>query len=363
MERTFMSSSPNRSYHPEGTSPSLPRLPRRLDSYPPSPIWELPENFDWGAEGIFSAERFGLFSTTSFKRDSFPAVPQSNIPNMPPLKPLAPEHSTEKQRKRRKRKAPQKSESQERAEEEKTALRAEKNRRFAKESRERKKEYIKSLEEQVNLQKQPAQVKQLKEEVEYYKKKLSAYEWIEKQKDVSMSELYKMFSNYREKLASVELFEESEVDMHNISAKYMRESEERRKAIMELSRTFVSIVAPITHKYLLWSAEKDLGHHGTSSIASGTGAVSKGVLQSSVRSTQESKRFFASCARQVRSLIKDFITCQRGIQEMIMKIDWHIYQFCLPLANTQRIISFVQKLDRVSFHISYSLVEGSSGVE
>ena len=65
--------------------------------------------------------------------------------------------------------------------EDKKAMRAEKNRQFAKESRERRRKYVQNLEQEVN---------QLKEEIESYKIRLKKYELIEKFKTPIGFELY-----------------------------------------------------------------------------------------------------------------------------------------------------------------------------
>ncbi len=223
-------------------SPRLPKLQAIIDSCPPSPRADLhmepgfamplpPPEPDFTVPDPFFNEKLSLFFTPvngSKKTYDENEDAKSATEAMQDL-------SLGKAKAKLERKGANKDKAvlahDDKKEEEKKAIRAEKNRRFAKESRDRKRRYVQELE---------AEVKDLRKQVEFYKSRLSKYELIEKQRNMFGYELYATISGvYKEMYEKHQSVTDTALFVKALEKKFDQCVEERRKALEQLARTMV----------------------------------------------------------------------------------------------------------------------------
>ena len=335
MERIIVTSFGQPPQNLEEHHPIITKLPRGTDSCPPSPMWEIGDSgelVDAAPETSANKNAVLLNGSIITKRDLAPSSPPASS------------QQNAKSRRKCKRKLP-KSELEELTDRKKQVTRAEKNRRFAKESRDRRKEYIKQLEDEV---------KGLKDEVAQYKEKLTKYENADKKWEEYGTMHKREMDSLKEKTS---LKEKASLALpHNIPAmetlamKHNMGTEERCKAITELSKTLVTIVNPIPQRYIMWSAENNSGCFDASyvhALAQANGATVEQLKECADSHVEGSRDFFAACAVQFRALIRDFINCQQGIQDMIRKVDEYIAKCCIPITNPQSLQFFLKTLEGV----------------
>eukprot|EP01022_Parablepharisma_sp_SALTPOND_P017959 TRINITY_DN2923_c1_g1_i1.p1 TRINITY_DN2923_c1_g1~~TRINITY_DN2923_c1_g1_i1.p1 ORF type:complete len:424 (+),score=43.84 TRINITY_DN2923_c1_g1_i1:121-1392(+) len=315
----------------------LLKAPNWLDSTPPSPGYShnLPENFSYSAiEPEFPLlsplENDPLSSDISIKNDYFEKADSSSTSIVTEkMKELALGKSKSKAHRKAKQKLPQ-------SEEEKHAKRAEDNRRAAKESRERKKMYVESLE---------YEVKQLRAQVEYYKARLANYELIEKQRNLFGYEVYATLAN-----TSKEIHEENKeltdpkAFTDTLAKTFDKFIEERRKALEQLARTMVEIVTPLPWRFFFWASENNLDLLDHCKLVQATNSLipteSAKLLVETFKNSfgdkkkyNETKVFFTSSGVRIRSLVRQLVECQRNIQLELKRVGKHIYDNYMPNAT------------------------------
>eukprot|EP00826_Nyctotherus_ovalis_P006594 TRINITY_DN1157_c0_g1_i6.p1 TRINITY_DN1157_c0_g1~~TRINITY_DN1157_c0_g1_i6.p1 ORF type:complete len:384 (-),score=93.32 TRINITY_DN1157_c0_g1_i6:72-1223(-) len=135
-------------------------------------------------------------------------------------------------------------------EEDKKQTRAERNRRYAKESRERKKKYIGALEDEI---------RRLKYEIEIYKAKLKPYEVIEKCKasfkGCMLNVLSKTYKEMREKDRPIS---DTKIFMQNLNNSMKSLMEDQKTALMSLGKILVDIVMPSPIRVSIWISENNI---------------------------------------------------------------------------------------------------------
>eukprot|EP00826_Nyctotherus_ovalis_P056662 TRINITY_DN7694_c0_g1_i4.p1 TRINITY_DN7694_c0_g1~~TRINITY_DN7694_c0_g1_i4.p1 ORF type:complete len:338 (+),score=56.75 TRINITY_DN7694_c0_g1_i4:140-1153(+) len=135
---------------------------------------------------------------------------------------------------------------------------AERNKRYAKESRERKKKYVEGLEQQVVL---------LRQEVEFYQAKLRNYETIEKFKNTLGYEFYealnKAYAYMREAnqpLTNEQLFKD------NLCKAFGQVLEEQTKALRTIGKMIMDVSLPAHVRILFWMTEKSVNKMEVSEV-------------------------------------------------------------------------------------------------
>eukprot|EP00826_Nyctotherus_ovalis_P041500 TRINITY_DN4186_c0_g1_i7.p1 TRINITY_DN4186_c0_g1~~TRINITY_DN4186_c0_g1_i7.p1 ORF type:complete len:368 (+),score=127.62 TRINITY_DN4186_c0_g1_i7:106-1209(+) len=153
-------------------------------------------------------------------------------------------------RARQRKSAARAEKEEEEASEDAALTRAERNKKYAKASRERKRRYVESLE---------LQVVSLRHEVEFYKARLKSYEMIEKFKSTLGYEYYEMLGKAHacmreanQPLTNEKLFREK---LHNAFDQTVKEQANALKAIGDM---IVDVALPAHMKVLFWMAEKNL---------------------------------------------------------------------------------------------------------
>eukprot|EP00826_Nyctotherus_ovalis_P025312 TRINITY_DN1960_c0_g1_i5.p1 TRINITY_DN1960_c0_g1~~TRINITY_DN1960_c0_g1_i5.p1 ORF type:complete len:367 (+),score=96.77 TRINITY_DN1960_c0_g1_i5:154-1254(+) len=134
-------------------------------------------------------------------------------------------------------------------EDEKKAMRAEKNRKFAKESRDRKRKYIERLE---------VELESVKSELAMYKARFSRYERIEKQRNSSSCELYDWLSYSYKEMESTEEHKDSTQLASSLKKIIESSIEERCKAVEDFTKIMLELAMPLVMRmYKMPSPDKD----------------------------------------------------------------------------------------------------------
>ena len=229
---------------------SLWQLSNRRDSCPPTP-----HNNEDSSSGIDFSEIFGpnqqpqiisCFAPKEKKVQDQTANKEKVTVNN---KEVAPATGKIKQKIQRKCNTPSKTEKRYSAEEKK-AIRAEKNRQFAKQSRDRKRKYVQDLELQVD---------ELKKTVEYYKEKLRKYESVEKANNTIGYELYDYVAKVHKIMQeNNQPFTDEEFFRENLKNIFIQNLEERKATLKMLVKEIVEVSIPFSIRLSLWCA--DQGH-------------------------------------------------------------------------------------------------------
>ncbi len=125
--------------------------------------------------------------------------------------------------------------------------RAERNRQFARDSRERKRRYVLGLE---------LEVSSLRRELEVYRQRLSRYETIEKQREIAEAETQVVVHS-----AAAEMLRTGENPsefVRLVGQQLDRMMEERRKAMEQLARITLEVSVPLSLRLFLWEAENKI---------------------------------------------------------------------------------------------------------
>jgi len=335
----------------------LPKLSVRPDSCPPSPA--LDYNFQSDAQFLGNmeieqpelpnAEKFDLFHDLNSSTSKIPAsnyevkkngevTPKINVTEY-------------KAQRGRPRKINTRNDAlpPERIKE----IRAEKNRKFAKESRDRKRKYIEDLKNEIE---------KLKTEVEYYKIRLSKYELIDKKRISFMDEfretVFAIYNEMREKqldMTSKDMF------MKMLEKSFDKEIEERKKALEQLARTMVEVIMLPTTRISLWINETHMNVFDPENIVEimkpelnlDQAKVFSDYMKSMYPNEKEQKditSFFLDSGNRVRSLVKQILECVRKAQIEIQKVGFYRKKEVLR----KRAINLVEasKLLSVSYNIS-----------
>ncbi len=201
------------------------------------------------------------------------------------------------------------------------AVRAEKNRRFARESRERKRRHLRSVE---------AEVVSLRAELSQYKERFSRYELIEQQRVLSATHKHGLISSTFEEIArtGADLSQFSRIMVQ----KTQQIMEERRKALSQLFGLVLQLAVPMSLRLCFWAAENNLDTLSPQSICKRMGyGLSEEKMQTLTEclnalrrgSPEEERKHMertATISRNIREHVKRMVECQRGTEREIMKM-------------------------------------------
>jgi hypothetical protein len=136
-------------------------------------------------------------------------------------------------------------------EEGKKAMRAEKNRLFARQSRERKKRYIEELK---------AELERTKNELSFYKAKFSKYEIIEQQRNSNLCEIYNWIGYIHREAQNVAESEKNNTLFVKLMSKAIEEGiKQRCKAVENITKIMLELAMPSTIRlYRVPSPGKEL---------------------------------------------------------------------------------------------------------
>ncbi len=201
------------------------------------------------------------------------------------------------------------------------AARAEKNRKFARESRERKRCYVQELEDEVAG---------LKAELEKYKERFSRYELVEKMRAAACGNANAMIPAALEEMARTGASREQFARI--LIEKTEQMIMERQKALEQLSRIMLEIMVPRHLRLCFWAAENDIDLYNPHNVCKFMGYTPTEEqmralaehLQSSRKESSESQRRgksrIAIIAEDVRKQVKRMLECQHDVDHETMRI-------------------------------------------
>ncbi len=307
----------------------------RNESCPPSPTHGFPDFSDselFPGDPVPSLDPFSLLTPPRQSvADSSLTVEQS----------LESENSTSSKKSNRGRKRGTSADVAQRK-----VKRAESNRKFARESRRRRTEYVKSLE---------AEVLELRQQVEFYRSRLGKYELIERQRNVFGYELYEEVAEVTEEMRAMHQDPNDRFLLyHAMAKKFDQFVEDRRKTIEQLARAMVEVVAPLPQRFFFWAAENNIDMFDTEKMLKASNyAVPADTMKSIVelitnsytdtwRGRNEIRLFFATAGVRIRSLVKQLIDCQKQIQEETKRVAWFGFTHVLHNIDIRRVQCFAQ---------------------
>ncbi len=216
------------------------------------------------------------------------------------------------------------------AEQRKKAIRAERNRFFARESRERRRTYLQSLEKEVAS---------LKEQLELYKTRLEKYEVIERQRCMAGEEDHKMIV---ETIGEMQRTGTDPSKFAQIITRKMEElGEERQAALEQLSQITLEIAVPRPLRLFLWQSEAGIDMYDPEGLNRLMGYK---VSPDDVKYLKDREKFLpvdretwgkmlaraASSAQAIRRYVRRVIDAQRGIQMEALKVWKEVKRKMMP---------------------------------
>lgn len=200
--------------------------------------------------------------------------------------------------------------------EDKRETRADRNKRYAKESRERKKKYVEGLEQQV---------KTLRREVEVCKAKLKNYELIEKFKNTLGCEFYDALRKAQNAmLESHKVVNEKEAFKQCVNEIFDQLLDEQVDALKLVTKMLVDICLPVPMRVSIWLANNDLEKMDAKGIAKMMSPVItleqvQGIIAYERKLDPDGSRYIAfkttmkNFSKGVKDSLKKIVDCQRDI--------------------------------------------------
>lgn len=260
-------------------------------------------------------------------------TPQTGSPQLVPEEPEAPRVPLELSSGKRKRRT---SDEDDDATEEKKAKRAEKNRKFAKESRDRKRKYVQDLE---------TEVKYLREQLEAYKRRLSKYELIEKHVGAPGFEVYNVLrDSYKEMWDSKQPLNDSSTFIETLKRKIKGAFEELKHVLVQLTKTMMAITMPLPLRISVWLSENQVDIYDSEGVHAKFGKrAPAGHLDAIINylrtlypnRTQyhEIQADLAETGRKIKSLMKQIIEFQKKVQSELINYGKHMGTYMLCYQN------------------------------
>lgn len=216
------------------------------------------------------------------------------------------------------------------------ALRASKNRQFARESRERKLKYFAGLAKEVAV---------LRKELSKAKARMAEYELIERQRALSgekgVSGIATAFVAMGRRNADISTL------TRNIAEEAGRILDERRKALGQLTRMMLQIAVPLPVRLFMWEGENGMDIFNPASVARVMGYPANArevkIIMASLQETyqtqenyQEANAVMRGLAQSVKKNVRILIDSQRGIQMEAMKLWMYIKEKLMPQFQQNR---------------------------
>ena len=231
--------------------------------------------------------------------------------------------------------------------------RMERNRLSARECRKRRKDYISSLESEVD---------QLKYELNECKNKLAKYVQMEKLRNKNSLERF-LAIKAKLTLASPENLSPRADDggcvdrhMKKLLPELRFDFEERLQAVELLGQMIREVLLPLSYKYVLWTAEHGTGlfdmEHlcpARAKVSDDCNVITERVLasESEFKVMYESRSYLQACASRLRTKMVNLLCCQQEVEQEVKLINSYFIQNILPKITFSTLESFLQWLDKV----------------
>lgn len=213
-------------------------------------------------------------------------------------------------------------------------IRAEKNKKYAKESRDRKRKYVEELE---------AQVEALKSEVEGYKVKLKEYELIEKHKKSVGYELYDLMAKvYQDLNANKECITNNAFFIQSLKNAFCQALEEQKTLLEMLTKNIVEVMLPLPTRVSLWMAENNVDVSNPDKVAQAFGTVLNPeqvktmvdymkVVDPTGKLRVENNLFVIGCSKRMKAALKELVDSHRKLKLLLHKIKNYIINNEVPI--------------------------------
>lgn len=233
----------------------------------------------------------------------------------------------------------------------KKQIRAEKNKKYAKESRDRKRKYVESLE---------IDIESLKAELETCKAKLKEYELVEKHKNSLGFELYEAMAKvYQDLNANNQPIANNEFFTKSLRKAIGQALDEQLKVLEMLTKSIMQVMLPLPTRISMWMAEHNID---TTNMEKVTQAFSKilnpeqaktmaGYMQAidpTGRLRKEHNLFTTSCSKKIKSALKELVHAYKKLKLTNIKVKNHVNDAEMPLYTP----FIVEMMARVSTEIA-----------
>eukprot|EP00826_Nyctotherus_ovalis_P018400 TRINITY_DN1550_c0_g1_i5.p1 TRINITY_DN1550_c0_g1~~TRINITY_DN1550_c0_g1_i5.p1 ORF type:complete len:358 (+),score=84.16 TRINITY_DN1550_c0_g1_i5:209-1282(+) len=314
---------------PRCSSARLPPLP----AFPPAS--QLPNSTTSAIPyGGLSPSPDGVFTPLNPTRSSVPSPPQAAVeqPQLEPGVVLLEPHNT----KRKLKPSPQGEEKVMKGVEEKKAKRAEKNRKFAKESRDRKRKYVQDLE---------AEVKYLREQLDIHKQNLRKYELIEKHSGaIGRDTYYTMIDVYQEMYKSNQSLADHSAFIETLRKKVGETFEELKGVLIQLTKAMMTVILPLPLRISIWLSEKDIDPYdcdkGLNKLEPKVPAEHVKVILAYLKELYPDKEKyckmqaeFSDAGKKIKLLMKQIIEYQRKVQTELINYSKFVDTYIVPHSN------------------------------
>jgi len=232
-------------------------------------------------------------------------------------------------------------------------IRLERNRRSAKECRQRKKQYIGQLEKEVA---------RLNSEIDVYKQKLATYEKIERYRSTaSLSTFQLLKENHLQSLFKITEDSSSNPLRSRLLGLSYLECAERNQVLHQLSKTTIEVMLPATHKYLLWASENNTSIFRPENFE----ALETGILpkpkdewdeflhqvhfnDADLELMEHYKPMFTNLSMEFKKLVKQYLNIEKQMQQQIKCMDTIVEDIFIKVSQPT-LCAFVAWFEKVFF--------------
>lgn len=224
--------------------------------------------------------------------------------------------------------------------EERKARRAEKNRKFAKESRDRKRKHVQDLENEVKC---------LREQLENYKQRLKKYELIERHSNVLGKEAYNTLISVYQEMSQLDLpLTNHSAFIEALKKKVTEAIEEKKCALVQLAKAMVDIALPLPLRIAVWFNEKQVDIFDCEKTFEKFGVeVPANHIKALVKCMKElypdkikrlkMQNTLADIGKRIKSFMKQWnvMEYQNNVQRELMKYGEYVNTELLPDTNAR----------------------------
>eukprot|EP01022_Parablepharisma_sp_SALTPOND_P001539 TRINITY_DN1066_c1_g1_i3.p1 TRINITY_DN1066_c1_g1~~TRINITY_DN1066_c1_g1_i3.p1 ORF type:complete len:431 (+),score=32.19 TRINITY_DN1066_c1_g1_i3:213-1505(+) len=239
------------------------------------------------------------------------------------------------------------------------AKKLERNRLSAKESRERKKKYVQTLEEKIET------LTQLLEEA---KQKLAKYEYNSKLHCNLLQESACQIKPKMQQMVDKLLLAHQERDatntklaLQNLFLRYGAQAEERHRAVGIFMKRTIELVLPLPYKYLIWAAEHNSGFYDIMNLCPNldynwdkkekneweTIIDHVKLNKDEFNQLHSTKEFLLKHAEALRSKVKSMLNAKNEVFNEVTAIDAYFQEKILRKMPVAHIGAFVLWLEKV----------------
>ncbi len=211
------------------------------------------------------------------------------------------------------------------------SIHAEKNRQFARESRERKRAYVQGLEREVAT---------LKTELAWYKERFASYALIDRKRDISTTEKTEAIQAALRELSQTRAAPGQLSEL--IIQKFTESFNERKKALEQLFRIMLEVAVPTILRFQLWAVDNNIDvfdpEHLHKYFGYQPGSETMKVVLEHMKTAhanhaeiqRELKTKLSKVTINIRKNVKQMLEAQREIQMDTAKVMHCLKKFISP---------------------------------